>query len=1144
MNAGEFSELISGFREDIQKFSSGCKILENAVPLVEGGAKKMPGTYFAGSTANGGAMFTASIAGTTMTVTAVNYGVLQVGQTIVGVGVASGTTVSAYGTGTGGTGTYTITPTQTVASETMQTASDGKSRLVPFQFSTSQGAVLELSAGIIRVWEGATEGDWFLGLVSNQLSGDYDPTVLYSPGDKVSVGQSCPIGLITNPGSPVFSVSLLSGGSGYGTPGSTVSLSFFGTGSGAAGYATVGYSFGNIVSVTLTSGGSGYTSTPSVSVSGPGSGAYVSATVGGGYAISGSIVLTAPYGEHISGVTATVSTNTSNALSVTITGSSPAQGINIALANATPANNSAVNIQAAIRSLVSLNSASSNFIDLSKWTVTPDPTYYASPWITFPTGKTFSFIGPAEYFSCSAINQNDHFPFAVVVSVIGGIPSVAVIQNSSYWTIISAPPIPPIPIELTTPYAESDLFALDCSTQSADVLWIFHSSYPPACVERFGPNLWKYSLSLPGQQPGEPAYRGTLDVVKTGYSALGQNISLISQANPCTVVLASSSSSRPFQVGDRIYINLGAGLVELNEGEFLVRSIAYGPVSIPVVDASGTGSTVTAIGWYMTLTDPDSGTAIDSTSYLQYQGGGFAVKVVSMFAAAGDYPACGTLYQERLCVGGTNNNPTQIKGSVEGDYPDFICDPNEDDYAIQYTLVSNQVNQLLNMIGTPNALLAGTSGGVWVIQGSNGSSSSLSQTNVSAVVQSTLGIAALQPQLVNGSAIFVSRSTRIVTFLLYSFQSNTWENIDLTRLNRSITIGSSESTSGIAQTAFQMEPYPIFWAVRNDGQLLGLVFNTQDQVFGWFRINMVPEGGYIESAAVITGSGQEDQLVVVVNRTVNGVVQRYVEYFMPQEIFSQLPNAFFVHSGQQLQGVGPFEITGITNTNPPVVTVPGHTFTDGMTVQITQVNGMVSPTGQAINQDATEAYTVTGVSGNTFELQGMDTSTWTPYVSGGSVSQVFNQVTGVSYLLGNTVVAVGDGAIILDQTEVTSDAITFDYYANLITIGIPYDTTIQPTNPVLSSQGATSRGMPQKLNRVTLSLYQSMGGQYGNDLDHMYDITYGQGTKLKTPQMSTGEFTRDMDCDWTEESTFIVRQSDPLPFCLRGIIFRLSANQD
>ena len=74
-NAGEISELCA-FRDDVAKYTSACLTLENAVPLVEGGAKKMPGTYFAGTTKN-----------------------------------------------------------------------NNKSRLVPFQFSTTQGAILEFSAG-------------------------------------------------------------------------------------------------------------------------------------------------------------------------------------------------------------------------------------------------------------------------------------------------------------------------------------------------------------------------------------------------------------------------------------------------------------------------------------------------------------------------------------------------------------------------------------------------------------------------------------------------------------------------------------------------------------------------------------------------------------------------------------------------------------------------------------------------------------------------------------------------------------------------------------------------------------------------------------------------------------------------------------
>lgn len=63
--------------------------------------------------------FTASISGTTMTVTAVTFGTIAVGQVVEGGTVATGTTISALGTGTGGVGTYTVSTSQTVTSDTL-----------------------------------------------------------------------------------------------------------------------------------------------------------------------------------------------------------------------------------------------------------------------------------------------------------------------------------------------------------------------------------------------------------------------------------------------------------------------------------------------------------------------------------------------------------------------------------------------------------------------------------------------------------------------------------------------------------------------------------------------------------------------------------------------------------------------------------------------------------------------------------------------------------------------------------------------------------------------------------------------------------------------------------------------------------------
>jgi hypothetical protein len=67
------------------------------------------------STATVGAVVTATIAGTLMTVSGVTSGVLHVGQTVQGVGVTLGTIITALGTGTGGVGTYTLSVASTVA---------------------------------------------------------------------------------------------------------------------------------------------------------------------------------------------------------------------------------------------------------------------------------------------------------------------------------------------------------------------------------------------------------------------------------------------------------------------------------------------------------------------------------------------------------------------------------------------------------------------------------------------------------------------------------------------------------------------------------------------------------------------------------------------------------------------------------------------------------------------------------------------------------------------------------------------------------------------------------------------------------------------------------------------------------------------
>ena len=94
------------------------------------------------------AVFTGTISGTTLTVTAVTNGTIGAGQALFGVGITQETIISALGTGSGGVGTYTINISQTVS-----TAEKMNSTAVAAVFtatiSTTTLSVTAVSSGTI-----------------------------------------------------------------------------------------------------------------------------------------------------------------------------------------------------------------------------------------------------------------------------------------------------------------------------------------------------------------------------------------------------------------------------------------------------------------------------------------------------------------------------------------------------------------------------------------------------------------------------------------------------------------------------------------------------------------------------------------------------------------------------------------------------------------------------------------------------------------------------------------------------------------------------------------------------------------------------------------------------------------------------------
>ena len=103
-------------------------------------------------------------------------------------------------------------------------------------------------------------------------------------------------------------------------------------------------------------------------------------------------------------------------------------------------------------------------------------------------------------------------------------------------------------------------------------------------------------------------------------------------------------------------------------------------------------------------------------------------------------------------------------------------------------------------------------------------------------------------------------------------------------------------------------------------------------------------------------------------------------------------NAKWTRSGTGTSEAVEKAITGITRANPAVVTSAGHGLANGTKISIAGVIGMTQ-----VNVET--AFTVAGTATNTFQLQGINSSAYTAYGSGGTA----------------TVAAATTGSIVIDK---------------------------------------------------------------------------------------------------------------------------------
>lgn len=656
------------------------------------------------------------------------------------------------------------------------------------------------------------------------------------------------------------------------------------------------------------------------------------------------------------------------------------------------------------------------------------------------------------------------------------------------------------PVSLTTTYIEADLFELQFS-QSADTLYVTHPDYPPRKIERASDTSWSITdiTFLDG-----PYFNTNTTTTTLGLSATTGSVT----------VTASAVTG----------INNDTGFQTTDVGRLIRWEDAAGNWTYLTITAHTSTTVVTA-----TIDGPDASATTATVTWR-----------LGIWSATTGYPATSTFHQNRLSFAGATDTPQRVDLSKTGDFENFA--PTEPDgtvvadNGISTTLSADTVNAIRWMTDDEKGLVIGTVGGEWVLR-PNDNGGALTPDNVQATRSSAFGSANIRPARVGRAIVFLQKSLKKIRELAYVFEDDGFRAPDMTLIAEHIT------QSGVVQMAYQSEPQSIVWMCLTDGTLVGMTYDREQKVFGFHRHTL---GGHsdqydanaakVESVAVIPNAeGTADELYMVVNRYINGGTKRYIEYMKPfWDDANNQEDAFFVDSGLTLDT--PTTITGITKANPGVVTATAHPFSDGDIIRITGVQGMTEVNGKV--------YKVANSAANTFELNtrtdaNVNTSAFTTYEIGGEVRERVTSITGLTHLEGETVTVLGEGAPIGTAT-VSSGAITVSETSKA-QVGLNYNSDIYTLRYNAGARDGTAQGKLQRIHRLIIRFYQSLGGKVGLDASNLNPLIFREGgDPMDTaPPLFDGDVEIEWDDAYSTETLIFIRQDQPLPMTVSAIMAQL-----
>jgi hypothetical protein len=453
--------------------------------------------------------------------------------------------------------------------------------------------------------------------------------------------------------------------------------------------------------------------------------------------------------------------------------------------------------------------------------------------------------------------------------------------------------------EISSPYLTAELFDIKFA-QSADVMYITHPNHEVMKLSRTGHTAW----TLAEVEFTDGPYLAT---------------------NTTTTTLTPASAS----VGTGVNITASA-VTGINGGTGFQTTDVGRIISFNSGKAKITARTSTTVV-VCTITTAFASTAATAAFNL------------GAFSDTTGHPSCVSFFEQRLVFAGTLDEPQTLFFSKAGDYENMTTGTNADD-AMVYTIASNQVNAIRYMKAV-RTLVVGTTGGEFTVS-ADGTDASITPTNITIKRQSSFGSANVDAIPAGNAILFLQKAKRKIRELQYNFDSDGYQAPDLTILNETVT------DTGINEMSYQQEPGSNIWCVRDDGVLACLTYQRSENVIAWSRHIFGGAFGsgraVCESIASISGTLTEDEVWVIVKRTINGATKRYVECFSDFDFDETDANDFkFLDSHLSYSGSATTTLSGLAHLEGQTVSI----LADGAA----HANKTVSSGAITLDRSATKA---------------------------------------------------------------------------------------------------------------------------------------------------------------------------------------------